>query len=417
MPRLLLLSSLTLTLALTPSAADWPQFRGPTQQGHADAGADPPTEWGPGKNVAWRTEVPGQGWSSPVVAGGRVFLTTAVPRGDGPRPDQSLRAVALDAASGKVVWDVEVFRQDGASAPPIHSKNSHASPTPVVDGDAVYVHFGHMGTARLSAKDGSKVWATQELRYAPVHGNGGSPVPAGGRLVFSIDGADRQEVVALDPASGKVAWRTPRDARPAKAFSFSTPLVITVNGREQVVSVGSDVAMGLDPATGTEYWRVKFSGYSIVPRPVYAGGLVFFSTGYDTPVLYAVRPDGTGDVTATHVAWTSKKGAPRNASPLAVGDALYTVTDGGLLTCFDAKSGKERWNEGLGGAYTASPLYAGGRAYLLSEDGTGTVFTPGPGYDPVATNKLGERALASPAAAGKALYIRTAKAVYRIEGK
>ncbi|MBX9582526.1 MAG: PQQ-like beta-propeller repeat protein [Gemmataceae bacterium] len=415
--RRLVLSSLTLTLTLTPSAADWPQFRGPTQQGHAETGANPPAEWGPKKNVAWRTEIPGQGWSSPVVAGGRVYLTTAVPQGDGPKPDQSLRAVALDAASGKVVWDVEVFRQDGASAPGIHSKNSHASPTPVADRDAVYVHFGHLGTARLSAKDGSTVWATRELRYAPVHGSGGSPVLAGGQLIFSIDGADRQEVVGLDPGSGAVAWRTPRNANPVKAFSFCTPLVITVDGREQVVSVGSDVVMGLDPADGKEIWRAKFSGYSIVPRPVYAAGLVVFGTGYDNAVLYAVRPGGTGDVTATHVAWTSKKGAPRNASPLAVGDALYTVTDGGLLTCFDAKSGRVRWDEGLGGAYTASPLFAGGRVYLLSEDGTGTVFGPGAGYDPVATNKLGERVQASPAADGDALYIRTAKAVYRVAGK
>lgn len=416
MLRSALSAVLALTLAL-PAYADWPQFRGAGQQGHAPDGANPPTEWGPTKNVAWRTEIPGTGWSSPVVAGGKVFLTTAVPQGDGPKPDQSLRAVALDAKTGKIVWDVEVFRQEGASAPGIHSKNSHASPTPLVDGDAVYVHFGHMGTAKLNAKDGSKVWATRELKYAPVHGNGGSPVLAGGKLVFSIDGADRQSVIALDPATGKVAWETPRAASPAKAFSFCTPLVITVNGREQVVSVGSDVVMGLDPAAGKEVWRVKFSGYSIVPRPVYAAGLVFFSTGYDNPVLYAVRPDGAGDVTATHVAWTSKKGAPRNASPLAVGDALYCVSDSGLVTCFDAKTGKERWSEGLGGAYTASPLLAGGRAYLLSEDGTGTVFKPGGEYDAVAANKLGERSLASPAADGNALYVRTAKAVYRIEGK
>ncbi|MBX9628115.1 MAG: PQQ-binding-like beta-propeller repeat protein [Gemmataceae bacterium] len=412
-----LLASLAPALALTlPAHADWPQFRGPTQQGHAD-GANPPAEWGPKRNVAWRTEIPGQGWSSPVVAGGRVYLTTAVPSGDGPKPDQSLRAVALDAATGKVAWDVEVFRQDGASAPGIHSKNSHASPTPLVVGDAVYVHFGHMGTARLSAKDGSVVWATRALKYAPVHGNGGSPVLAGGRLVFSIDGADRQEVVGLDPASGKVAWRTPRDANPGRTFSFGTPLVITVNGKEQVVSQGSDVVMGLDPASGKEVWRVRFTGYSIVPRPVFAHGLVVFSTGYDDPVLYAVRPDGAGDVTATHVAWTAKKGAPRNASPLAIDDALYCVSDSGLVTCFDAKSGKERWGENLGRAYTASPLYAGGRVYLLSEDGTGTVFTPGAGYDEVSTSKLGERALASPSADGPALYVRTAKAVYKFAGK
>jgi outer membrane protein assembly factor BamB len=414
MPRLGLAACLTLALALALRAADWPQFRGPTAQGHAPD-ADPPVSWSPDKNVRWRTELPGLGWSSPVVAGGKVFVTTAVPKGDGPRADQSLRAVALDAATGKVVWDVEVFAQDGPTAPKIHSKNSHASPTALVAGDKVYVHFGHMGTACLSAASGSVVWKTQGLKYAPVHGNGGSPLLTGGKLVFNIDGTDRQQVTALDAATGKLTWETPREARPGKPFSFCTPLAVGVDGKEQLVSVGSDVVMGLEPKSGKELWRVKFSGYSVVPRPVAGHGLVYFSTGYDNPVLYAVKTGGTGDVTATHVAWTSKKGAPRNASPLLVGDALYCVTDGGLLTCFDAKTGAERWNENLGGAYSASPVYAGGRVYLLNEDGVGTVFRPGAAYDELAKNRLGEKALASYAVAGKALFARTAKAVYRIE--
>ena len=314
-----------------------------------------------------------------------------------------------------VAWDVEVFLQPGETAPKIHSKNSHASPTAVVDGDKVYVHFGHMGTACLSAASGSVVWKTQELKYAPVHGNGGSPLLAGGRLVFSIDGTDKQQVTALDANTGKVAWTTPRDAKPNRPFSFCTPLSITVNGKEQLVSVGSDVVMGLEPATGKEVWRAKFSGYSVVPRPVAGHGMVFFSTGYDNPVLYAVKTDGTGDVTATHVAWTAKKGAPRNASPLLIGDALYCVNDGGLLTCFEAKTGKEKWSENLGGQYSASPVYAGGRVYLLNEEGTGTVFKPGDTYDELAKNRLSEKALASYAVDGKALFVRTAKAVYRVE--
>ena len=416
MTRLLL--GLSLALALTPTlrAADWSQFRGPTAQGHGDA-KNPPTEWAPGKNVAWRTELPGGGWSSPVIAAGKVYLTSAVPKGEGPKADHSLRAVCLDAKTGALVWDVEVFLQDGATAPKIHSKNGHASATAAVEGDKVYVHFGHMGTACLNAKDGSKVWATQELKYTPVHGNGGSPVVVGDLLAFSIDGPDLQAVVALDKATGKVAWKTPREAKPARAFSFGTPLVISVNGAEQLVSVGSDVVMGLEPKTGKEIWRVKFSGYSIVPRPVFGHGLVYFSTGYDNPVFYAVKPDGTGDVTATHVAWTSKKGAPRNASPLLIGDALYLVADGGLLSCLDARTGVERWSENLGGAYSASPITAGGLVYLLSEDGTGTVFKPGSSYDEVAKNKLGERALASYALDGDALFVRTAKALYRVEKK
>lgn len=416
MPRLVY--PLLAALAGVPAAAtaDWAQFRGPTAQGHAPA-ADPPVAWDAKKNVRWRTEVAGVGWSSPVVSGGRVYFTTAVPRGESAAADQSLRAVCLDAATGAVVWDVEVFLQDGKDSPKIHSKNSHASPTPVVDGGRVYVHFGHMGSACLNARDGAVVWSTQDHRYAPVHGNGGSPVLTHGKLVFSIDGTDKQQAVALDAGTGKTAWVTPRNAKPGKPFSFCTPLVIPVKGKDQIVSVGSDVVMGLEPDTGKEVWRLKISGYSIVPRPVYGNGLLYFSTGYDNPVLYAVRPDGVGDVTNTHVVWKAKKGAPRNASPLLIGDALYCVSDSGLLTCYDAATGAERWNENLGGAYSASPVYAGGRVYLLSEDGVGTVFQPGSGYEELGKNRLGEKALASYAADGKALFIRTAKAVYRVEGR
>jgi outer membrane protein assembly factor BamB len=416
MHRLLLAASLTLTLALTLSARDWPQFRGPTAQGHADAKL--PTEWGRTQNVTWRTEVPGLGWSSPVVVGGRAYLTTATP-GTVTRPvAQSLRAVCLDAASGTIVWDVEVFPQE-ASAPNIQAKNSHASPTPVVEGDRVYVHFGHTGTACLNTADGSRVWANRELRYSPVHGNGGSPLVAGDRLIFSIDGTDRQAVVGLDKATGKVAWQTPRNAKPAKGFSFCTPLLITVNGREQVVSPGSDVVMAVDPKTGKELWRVRYpGGYSVVPRPVFANGLVYLSTGYDNPSLFAIRPTGSGDVTTTHVAWTLKKASvPRNSSPVVVGDALYMVSDRGVLTCVDAKTGAERWTENLNRPFSASLVHAGGLIYALAEDGTTVVFRPGESYDPVATNKLGEKALASPAVDGDALLVRTEKALYKIEKK
>lgn len=418
MHRLLL--GLPLALLVSPSSplvgADWNQFRGPTEQGYAD-GKTPPTTWGPDKNVAWKRELPGSGWSSPVVAAGKIYVTVAVPQGNGSKPDQSLRAVCVDARTGKIEWDQEVFRQEGKTSPNIHSKNSHASATGLVEGGRLYVHFGHMGTACLNARDGAKVWANQTLKYVPVHGNGGSLVNAGDKIIFSVDGPDKQAVVALSKATGEVAWQTPRNAKPAKGFSFSTPILINVNGQEQVVSQGSDVVMALDPKTGAEVWRVRYKGYSVVPRPVYGNGMVFLSTGYDNAVVYAIRADGKGDVTDTHVAWTAKKGAPRNASPLLIGDALYVVSDSGVLSCLDAKTGAERWSEGLGGAYSASPAYAGGMVYLLAEDGTGTVFKPGSSYDEVAKNKLGERALASYAFDGDALLIRTAKGLYRIEKK
>ena len=412
MHRFVAAAFLTLAFALTLPAADWFQFRGPDGQGHTDAKLA--TEWDAKKNVTWRKELPGLGWSSPVIAGGKIYLTTALPQASG----QSLRVLCLDAKTGKIEWDKEVFSQD-ASAPNIHRKNSHASPTPVVEDGNVYVHFGHMGTACLKAKDGSKVWATQELKYSPVHGNGGSPVVTGKHLIFSIDGTDKQMVVALDKTNGKVAWKTPRENKTgAKPFSFSTPLVITVKDQEQLISAGSGVVMALDPTTGKEIWRVYYgSGYSVVPRPVFANGLVYLSTGYDSPTVIAIKPDGKGDVTGTHVAFTVKKNAPRNASPLVVGDALFLVSDNGQLSCIDAKTGQERWSESVGKAFSSSPIYAGGLVYLIDEAGTATVFKPGAAYDPVATNKLGEKTQASFGVDGDALLIRTEKALYRIEKK
>ena len=414
MHRLLVVFASAVAIAGPSTAADWSQFRGPHGDGHADL-AKLPTEWGTSKNITWRKELPGNGWSSPVVVAGKIYLTTAVPGEN--KGDYSLRALCLDSHSGEVLWNREVFQEDGKTAPGIHTKNSHASPTPLVDGGQVFVHFGHMGTACLDATDGTVVWSTRKLKYTPVHGNGGSPVLVEGRLIFAIDGVEKQVVTALDRKTGDVLWQTPRNSGAKKTFSFCTPLVIEVKGHTQVIAPASDVVMALDPKTGAEIWRVRYMGYSVVPKPVFANGLIVLSTGYDSPVLYAIRPDGKGDVTETHVAWKAKKGAPHNPSPLVVGDAVYLISDGGVLTCLDLQSGKERWNERIGGAFSASPLYAGGLIYLLSEDGTATVVRPGSSFESVAKMKMNEKALASYGVDGNALLLRTEKALYRIENQ
>jgi outer membrane protein assembly factor BamB len=429
MSRVLCLPLLLFAFASFAPAADWWQFGGPTGDGHAGK-ANLPTEWTPTRNVAWRTAIAGLGWSSPVVANGKMYVTTAVPQGEATKdvkPDHSLRTICLDAKSGSVIWDVEVFRQSGKDAPNIHGKNSHASPTPLVEGDKVYVHFGHMGTACLNVKDGSSLWSNRTLAYQPVHGNGGSLLLLPELLVYSIDGTDKQAVIALNKSDGKVAWETPRNSKPGRPFSFSTPILITVNEKEQVISVGSDVVMALEPKTGKEIWRVKFTGYSVVPKPVFAHGLIYVCTGYDNAGLIAIRVDekSAGDVTESHIAWSIKKPSmPRNVVPIVVGDAMYTVNDDGLLTCLDAKTGKERWNENLAKQHTSSPIYAGGLIYLLAEDGTATVFKPGAEFDEVAKNKFTEPGpaskylcLSSYAVDGDALILRTAKAIYRIEKK
>jgi outer membrane protein assembly factor BamB len=399
--------------ALVVRAENWPEFRGPTGQGIAGQ-TNLPLEWSATKNVAWKAPIPGAGWSSPVVFEGRVYLTTAVPVAEGKKGDQSLRALCLDAGSGKLLWDEEVFRQDGTTAPRIQAKNSHASPTPLVRGERLFVHFGHQGTACLDLS-GKVLWRNTDLKYEPVHGNGGSPILVEDALIFSCDGYDKQFIAALDANNGKVLWQTERNSDAVKQFSFSTPLLITVKGQKQVISPFSNAVCAYDPATGKEIWRVRYSGYSVVPRPVYGHGLVFICDGYESPVLLAIRPDGTGDVTETHVAWKRRENVPLTPSLLLVGDELYMVSDRGVATCLDARTGKVHWQERLGGNFSASPLAAGDRIYFQSEEGLGVVVRAGTKFEKLAENDLGERTLASYAAADGALFIRTAKHLYRIQ--
>lgn len=403
------LSALVIVAFLTVwgHSGDWTEFRGPTGQGTVDV-SGLPLEWGPQKNVAWKVEVPGRGWSSPVVVGKRILLTTAVPKGEG----QTLRVLCLNADSGIPEWDVPIFEQASGGC---HSKNSHASATPITDGKHVFVHFGTHGTACLDL-EGHVVWKSNEVQYSPVHGNGGSPVLAAGNLVFSCDGGDTAFVAALNQTTGDVVWKTPRPENSGKKFAFSTPLVITVNGQKQVVSAGASTVAAYEPTSGAEIWRVRYpGGYSVVPRPVFGQGLVFLSTGYDQPSMLAVRPDGKGDVTGTHVAWKYGRSAPRNASPILVGSELYFVSDNGVLTCVDAKSGKEHWQRRIGGDHSASPLYSDGRLYFLNEEGEGIVVQAGKTFKELARNALDEQSLASYAVVEQSLLIRTESHLYRVQ--
>ena len=383
---------------------NWPEFRGPGGQGHSvERGL--PLQWGEGKNVAWKTPVPGLGWSSPVVADGRVWMTTAI--------DQrgiSLRALAFDVASGREVVNVEVFKIP-SDRREINPKNSWASPTPVIEGDRVYVHFGADGTAALSST-GAILWKAR-FDYQSQHGAGGSPIVFGDLLIFNCDGSDVAFVVALDKNTGKVKWKTNRGFPADQAYT--TPLVIRAAERDQLISVGAFRARAYDPRTGKEIWRVRYDeGFSNVPRPVFAHGLVYVATGFQQPSLLAVRPDGTGDVTKTHIAWTVSRGAPLTPSPLAVGDELYLVNDGGIATCLDARTGTVIWQQRLGGTYSASPVFADGRIYFMAEQGVTTVITPGREPKRLATNTLDGGLLASMAIAAQSIFLRTDSHLYRI---
>lgn len=408
MPRCILILPLLLLAGLA-RGEDWPEFRGPTGQGLAK-GEKFPVSWSATEN-AWAQEVPGSGWSSPVVVSGKVYLTSAIPVAKS--QELGLATLCFTADSGKLEWNTEVFRQ-GAKAPKIHDKNSHASPTPLVHEGRIYVHFGHQGTACLDTT-GKVLWRNRDYKYAPVHGNGGSPALVDGLLVFSTDGASKRELIALDAATGKEKWKTKRSGSASRQFSFSTPLVITVAGKKQIISPGSDMVGAYDPANGKEIWRVRYTGYSVIPRPIHGEGLVFLATGYNTPSVLAIRPDGKGDVTDTHVAWTLRKGAPHTPSLLLVGKELYMISDGGIATCVEAQTGEVLGTKRLGGnGYSASPVFADGKIYFMAENGIGTVVKAGKEFEQVAKNDLREKALASPAFADGAVYIRTESKLYRV---
>jgi outer membrane protein assembly factor BamB len=399
-----LATSALTTLSLTIHAQDWRQFRGPTGQGHADA-SSLPAEWSETKNVAWKTVVPGRGWSSPVVAHGRVWVTTAVAQ----ERDVSLRLLSFDAESGRRSQDIEIFRIRNAEL--LNAKNSHASPTPILDDERVYVHFGSEGTAALTL-DGGIVW---KARYSCLtqHGNGGSPVTHAGLLILTCDGFDAAYVVALDARSGKERWKTWR--RQPWSQAYATPLVIRVGDSDELVSPAAHYAGAYDPATGKEIWRVQYGdGFSNVPRPVFGHGLVFIATGFQQPSLLAVRPGGRGDVTRTHIVWRLDRSVPHTSSPLLAGDQLYMVTDAGIVSSVEAKTGTIVWQQRLAGNYSASPVMADGMIFLQSEEGITTVIRPGSSFQPLAVNRLNGEMLASMAVAGQSLYIRTAEHLYRI---
>jgi outer membrane protein assembly factor BamB len=385
-------------------ADDWPQFRGPGGQGHsAETGL--PFEWSETKNIRWKIPVAGRGWSSPAVARGRVWLTTAMPIGK----DTSLRLLAFDTESGKTAVDVEVFNVRGARQ--LNPKNSQASPTPIVDRDRVYVHFGPEGTAAVSPT-GTILWKTK-LYYEPQHGNGGSPALAGDLLILNCDGFDQAYVAALDTRNGKTRWRADRSEPHSQAYS--TPLVIRAGERDQVVSVGAFNVVSYDPQNGKELWRVGYpDGFSNVPRPVFGGGLVFITTGFNQPSLLAIRPDGKGDVTRSHVAWKLSRGVPLTPSPLLVGDDLYMVSDNGIASMVDARTGAVKWQDRLNGTFSASPVFADGRIYFLDEDGRTVVMKPGAPPSLIAQNPLQGPALASMAVSGGSFYLRTGSHLYRI---
>lgn len=389
-----------LVLLILFCFGDWPQFRGPSSDAIVRMD-NVPVEWSDSTNIVWRAPIAGLGWSSPVVVDGTIYLTSAVPKGSG----LSLVAMAIDSTTGKTIWQREVRAID--SVPSIHAKNSHASPTPIVRDGSVYVHFGTHGTARLACKDGTIQWLCTELIYPPVHGSGGSPVLHEGRLAIVCDGSKDPFVVALDAETGKIVWKTLRAVPASISHSFVTPTITRVDGRNLVLAPGPQHFAAYDLADGSEVFRVLAPGWSVVPQPIVFEDLVIYNHDYDNPELMAVRLGGKGDVTGTHVVWRRERSAPSTPTPVLVDGLLYTVSDKGIATCLDAKTGEQQWMERLGGNYSASPVYADGRILFLSEDGVATWVRASKQYEVVRINEITGRTFATPAFDGTGMYLRT----------
>lgn len=391
----------------------WPQLRG-TADGHTDV-KDLPLTWSETEHVKWKTPLPGEGWSSPVVADGKIWMTTALSDG------QSLHALCCDLETGKLLFDVEVFTN--AVVPPKHARNSYASPSPVLDGDRVYVHFGSMGTACLSTKDGHKLWENREYKVDHQNGPGGSPALYQDKLLLAFDGMDQQFEVALNKLTGQMVWKTDRSAaaklqaRPQDMRkAYGTPTILQIDGRTESLTTGAERLYGYDPGTGQEIWSVDYPGFSNVPQPVSDGKMLFVCTGFMKPEIWGIRAGGLhGDATASNVVWRQRTGVPDQSTPVVIGDRLYMVSSGGIASCLNTATGDIVWKERIGSDFAASPLAAEGRIYFCDARGKTMVLAPGDTFQMLAQNALADGCMASPAVVGKALILRTKSSLYRIE--
>ena len=419
--------------ALNQIHADWPQWRGPGGQGHADA-SKLPVEWSEVKNISWRTELPGRGWSSPVIFGNQVWVTAAyetlaseekkkerlkVNTGSQPLTVLSevrIHALCIDKSSGKIVKNIEVLKKEDPQW--VHQTNSYASPTPILENGRLYSQNGSYGSACLDINSGKVLWTNQNLWVMHENGPGGSPILWNDLLIFHMDGSDQQFIAALEKKTGKLAWQTRRSGEmndnPQLKKAYGTPVITKVHGRDVVISPAADWMYGYDPATGKELWKVKYGtlGFSIVPKPVVGDGMVYIGTSYMKPRLIAL------DITQAKpkIAWECKRSVPAISSPILIGNYLYFVSDsGGIVSCLDARTGREQWRERIGGNHSASPTFVGGRLIFHSKEGETTVLKPGRNFEILARNKLEDAHHASAAVSDDALFLRTEKAIYKIE--
>lgn len=409
--------------------ADWPQFRGPDGNGISEATGLPLT-WSETENVKWKTAIHGRAWSSPVILGNQIWLTTATEDG------HELFAVCVDKETGKIIHDLKLFHV--ATPQEAHKFNTYASPSPVIEPGRVYVTFGSPGTACLDTGTGQVVWERRDFECNHFRGAGSSPILFENLLIMHFDGSDYQFLAALDKNTGETVWRTGRsidfqdlgpDGKPKlegdERKAFATPHIAEIDGKPVLISLGAKAAYAYEPHTGREIWRVEDRMYhSASTRPVVGHGMIFYPTGFHPGQLLAVRPGKKGEVidanaepenTNLKVMWKVRRNVAKKPSILLVDDLIFMIDDGGIASCLEAKTGQQVWNERVGGDHSASPVYADGKIYFLNELGKTRVVEAGREFKILAENDLENGFMASPAISGKALFLRTRTHLYRIE--
>ena len=394
----------------------WSQFRGHYGNGIIKS-TSAPINWSENTNIDWSTPIHDRGWSSPVIWNDQIWMTTATKDGN------KMYAICVNKLSGKIEHDLHVF--DVKSPQAITNENTYASPTPVVEEGRVYVHFGTYGTACISTKDGQILWKRRDLNCDHEIGAGpaSSPFIYNNFLIFNVDGRDVQYVIALNKETGKTAWKTNRsvdfsDVQVNQRKAYGTPFIIPRGNSNQMVSIGAKGVYSYDPENGKELWKAEHRGWSIAPRPVYGEGLVFTMIDRDRPEMWAINPNGSGDITETHIEWKETKRMPPRASPIIIKGLLFVVDRNGYISCIEAKTGKSIWQKRVKGRFSASPILANNLIYFFNEDTVCTIIKPTRELEIVAENKLSDdKLMATPAFDENSIYIRTEKTLTRIVKK
>lgn len=402
----------------------WPDFRGFSGDGIVPGPPRGlPLKWSEKQNIAWKTAIVGRAWSSPVIAEGKVWLSNATKNG------KEMSVVCLDAESGKLLHDFQLFRNT-AVEPLGNPINGYGSPSPVIEKERVYIHFGSYGTAAIDTANAKVLWKRTDLPCRHFRGPGSSPVLFANLLILTMDGIDTQYLVALDSSSGKTVWKTDRstkwtDVEPGGKIrgggdfrkAYTTPTFTKVGTETIMISPGAKACFAYNPTNGRELWHITYAGYSNASRTVIAGENAIINTGYGKPHLVSLKLDAQarGNITRSHIVWDIFKRVPKRSSPIIAGKQLYMTTDEGILSCIDLTTGKEIWSERLRGHFSASPILADGHIYFFSEMGDCYVIKPGNTFELLASNRLDDGFMASPAVAGKAIFARSKTHIYRIE--